>query len=164
MLLLRICSLTLASSLLTLAQPGIGAKYGARDPMACPSTKEPTSGPPSADQARKYLQCHRENVFNGGLYLLGDIVLEVGKGVPYNQYDQYSRPGDADASSPIYPIRGNLKSYQCFILKNYPAGKNCTMYDESKATGYCYRTSFGDWTCNMSGVKSMGTNGLPPPR
>jgi hypothetical protein len=146
------------------AQPGIGAKYGSRDPQTCDSTKEPTKGAPSVDQIRKYLPCHMEGTFNGGLYLIDDVNVQIGKGIPYATFDILARPGDADPASVIYPIRGSFKKYQCFQAKDYPAGQNCTVYAEPKASGICWRTTFGDWTCNMSGGGStVITPKMPPP-
>ena len=53
------------------AQTGVGAKFGARDPLTCASTKEPSKGAPSPEQAKQYVRCHWEKVEAGNsLFLL----------------------------------------------------------------------------------------------
>jgi hypothetical protein len=48
---------TIASTLeLAHGQPGIGSRYGSRDPSVCKSQKEPATGAPSPSQIADYLK------------------------------------------------------------------------------------------------------------
>lgn len=156
-----------------LAQKGIGAKYGARDPLTCASTKDPAKGAPSPEQAKQYLRCHLENVGSGAnLYLLENVSVEVGKGTPFLELPKSARPFNADPDALVYPIRGSYVQYQCSVLSamSQNAGKNCNSGAQKNATGHCFRTAFGDWTCNMSDIASMSStnrenrNNIPFPK
>ena len=160
-----ICSVALFTTAV-FGQQGIGAKYGSRDPATCPSIKEPAKGAPSAAQATKYTACTMEGEMSGNtLYLLQDVKVEVGGGTPLLQLSMISRPGNADPSGTVYAIRGSFKKYQCVIPSKYMenTGKNCRVYDTPKATGTCYRTNFGEWSCKMDGETGYGTADQAPP-
>ena len=48
-------------------------------------------------------------------------------------------------------------------MKN--VGKNCNAYDQPKATGMCYKTTFGDWRCTMIDINSYAPKPYQaPPR
>ena len=79
---------------------------------------------------------------------------------------------DVDASQPVYPIRGSYQQYQCNNPKTsvYKAGQNCSLSNIPKASGVCYKTTFGDWTCTIASdnpsadvVQSVQRN-VPGPR
>jgi hypothetical protein len=152
-----------------LAQTGIGRKFGARDPRTCSSRKEPTRGPISAAQAKQYFACDMESFAPSGavgdlLYLVTDIVVEVGKGRPFNALTDSRR--DIDPSQTIYPIRGSYVGFQCGVSGSIgaPAGHNCARNEAANQGGNCYKDSFGDWHCSMCCV--LGSNqrgGFPPP-
>ena len=151
-----------------LAQAGVGAPYGTRNPETCKSKKEPSKGAPSSEQARQLFACTVEGVSGGTLYLVEKVTIEVGKGTRFFDLAAGARPSDADRDGLIYPIRGSLRRYSCgipsSILNN--AGKNCTVFEEPKATGDCYRTSFGDWKCSMGDMSApdkYGSRNVPPP-
>jgi hypothetical protein len=156
------------------AQAGEGAKYGTRDPQTCASAKEPAKGAISAELARKYVICQKEEVAHtqGFIYLLENVTVEIGKGVPLLELSRGARPTDGDPDGVVYPIRGSLKEYQCAVASDGGAlgprynniGKNCNVYDEPKATGTCYRTTFGDWHCSMSDLNSRQIPNQPPPK
>lgn len=163
-------SVSLAAAALLLAAyglaaaPGIGAKYGARDPRTCSSTKEPTSGAISADQAKVYVICHEEKESRGDLYLVEDVKVEVGKPRPY-QVRVDSHP-DIDTTAPVYPVRGSFSQYQCVEVSDYMknAGKNCNRYDHPHAEGVCYKTNYGDWQCQMFDLNRTQTRDVAPPK
>lgn len=133
------------------AHVGVGAKYATRDPHTCGSTKDPAKGPISAEKAKQYVTCgydHEEK--NADLLWLIDVQqIEVGKPRPFSIRADSS---EADPSQPVYPIRGKIVNYQCHQLANgYARGKNCYFYNIPNATGSCFRTSFGDWKCELTG-------------
>ena len=152
------------------AQPSVGAKYGSREPRTCASMKLPAKGVLSAEQARQYFQCNREGIQSYMLYLWEDVKVEIGKGTPYRDLPGMSRPGNGDPDGLVYQIRGSFKKYQCSAQINSPLtgtnnfGKNCSIYNEPKATGTCYRDNFGEWQCNMSdfsGPPAIGDQPAP---
>jgi hypothetical protein len=151
------------------AQGGLGKKFGARDPRTCASKKEPASGAPTAAQLKAYFICDSEMMTRSGmvgdlLYLVTDVVVEVGKGRPFNQATDSNT--SIDPSQPVYPIRGSYVGWQCGVVgqPNSAAGKNCARNDASKVAGVCYKDTFGDWHCGM--CCALGSNqraGYPPP-
>ena len=61
------------------AQAGVGAKYGARDPAKCRSTKEPDKGAPTPEQVKRYVMCALEGeqgVAPPNLTLLENVQVE----------------------------------------------------------------------------------------
>ncbi len=82
-----------------------------------------------------------------------------------------------DPAAPVLPIRGSYDSYQCAVItvpKGGPGstvydtdntGKNCQITPQHNATGSCFRTTFGDWKCNMQAAPdpSLGKYNQPPP-
>ena len=131
--------------------------YGTREPLTCASTKEPAKGAPSAEQAARYFRCGPtgEGVRIRSLYLMEDVKVEVGKARPFRGGGMSGgvdiNMPDVDPSQPVYPIRGSFQQYQCNNPKTSisPEGKNCDQSNIPKASGVCYRTTFGDWTCTL---------------
>ena len=150
---------------LALAQNGVGAKYGARDPRICTDVKNPKSGAIDADQATKYVICNQEGVLSDQLYLIENVKVTVGGSRPYNSFsDSYAT--SIDTTAPVYPIHGSFDRYQCdkvsTVMEN--TGKNCNFYRYSKAEGKCFKTTFGDWYCNMQDLSNPNAQtALPPP-
>lgn len=145
------------------AQEGVGAKYGAREPARCADMSEPVDGAPSNEQALEYLKCTMEGESGGKLYLLKDVTVQVAPtGSPYNPLAPIP---DVDVTKPIFDIRGSLVQYQCEYIYSSRSneGKNCTAYDQPKAKGACWKTTFGDWVCHMSDMSNRNREaGLPP--
>lgn len=59
---------------------------------------------------------------------------------------------EIDVKFPLYPIRGSFTKYQCKDPKTdyiKIPGKTCNRTENPDAKGYCYKTTFGDWSCNM---------------
>src|SRR5690348_6662554 len=94
------------------AQPGIGSKYGSRDPLVCGSKTEPTRGAPSGQRLVDLVRCGSggERVYWDQLYLLENVKVEIGKARPYQPTDKANK---LDPSKPVYPIRGSFDKYQC---------------------------------------------------
>jgi hypothetical protein len=133
-------------------EKSISARYGSRDPRTCEDTKAPARGAITAALALKYLNCQMEYVSGGDLYLVENLKVEVGGGVPYAAIMGQRSLSEIDVKHPVYPIRGSLLRYQCqnrLTAARLPDA-NCNTYNEPKATGYCYKTTFGDWRCYMN--------------
>jgi hypothetical protein len=140
------------------AQPPAGAnKYGTRDPHTCANTKAPAGNTIDSAHAKQYFICQAEKVSGNMLYLVENVTVEVGGPT---RYDPRTQTGFSQMDTRISPIaiRGSFLEYQCSVLdamfdsrfNNF--GKNCNTYLNRKATGYCYKTTFGDWNCSMNDV------------
>ena len=149
----------------------ISARYGSRDPRTCEDTKAPARGAITAALATKYLNCQMEYISGGNLYLVENLKsVEVGGGIPYAAIIGHRSFSEIDVKHPVYPIRGSFLYYQCRNqLTEYvgPPNTNCATYNNPKATGYCYKTTFGDWKCNMTDStidtkESLRYNVAPP--
>jgi hypothetical protein len=74
-----------------------------------------------------------------------------------------------DPREPIWDIRGSFTLYRCDALasliaqNDFARTHNCWVSEQPKATGYCYKDTFGDWHCGLTGtVINWQTNSLPP--
>ncbi|HLY62525.1 MAG TPA: hypothetical protein VKV95_17425 [Terriglobia bacterium] len=158
---------------LTLAygQEGAGKKYDTRDPFECKSMKEPATGAPSPSQVKDYVRCNKisgESIAGGYIYLYENAEFEIGKARPFSAWSDAGRR-DIDNTQPVYPIRGAVDSYSCRPpgSMGFPPGKNCNVRKAASFTGTCFKTSFGEWSCQgklmgdpLSGVQ----NQVPPPK
>lgn len=47
-------------------------------------------------------------------------------------------------------------------------GKSCSTYENKHAMGECFRSGFGDWTCNMTDTNAVNDpetrSAIAPPR
>ncbi len=94
-----------------------------------------------------------EYVSSNDLYLVENVKVAVGGGIPYAAIIGHRSFSEIDVKHPVYPIRGSFLQYQCQDPKTAyvgPPNTNCITYNQPKATGYCYKTTFGDWRCHMS--------------
>ena len=146
----------------------ISAPYGAREPVTCESRAEPTQGKPTAAQAAQYVSCTLEGIGDGTLFLLENVqVREIGEA----RLEDARYFPDIAAGQPAFPIRGSLVRYACEREgRNTPTGRadpgaNCASYLEANASGHCYKTTAGTWSCSMSDlVPRERTEGVAPPR
>lgn len=135
-------------------------RYGTRDPQTCDDTSAPRSGVITAALARQYVICDREGVRRRAMHIVENVKVQVGGGRAYQPQSDLSY-SDIDVNSPIYPLRGSLSAYQCVEVdanrahSGFNLGRNCILFEERKATGSCYRTTFADWKCSMYGVSGM---------
>lgn len=153
------------------AQTSVGANYGSREPRTCEDTKAPAKGAITAALAAKYLNCQMEGLSGGSLYLVENVKVEaVGGGIPYAAIMGQRSLSEIDVKYPVYPIRGSFLQYQCQnrLTAARVADANCNTYNNPKATGYCYKTTFGDWRCNMNDPASGSAENIhhdvPPPK
>jgi len=96
------------------------------------------------------------------------VQFEIGKGNPYSAWSDAGNR-DIDNSQPVYPIRGTLDSYLCRPsgTMGFPAGKNCNVRKTVSFTGKCFKTTFGDWSCqgHLLGDPLVGViTNMPPPK
>jgi len=152
------------------ADVGMGAKYATRNPATCTSKTEPAKGAPTAEQARRYLLCGSASRVGEGedsfhhMVLMENVKVDIGKGRPFQGGNNSDiNMHDIDPRFPVYPIRGSFDMYQCSNIAAgdpwqsiYEAGKNCDVYEEHRATGSCFKTTFGDWDCSMGDANAGG--------
>jgi hypothetical protein len=100
------------------------------------------------------------------LMLVSEVTVQIGQGRSYNN-SNLNDATDADVTAQVYPIRGSLKRYICSPLPPrgiFPAGQQCSMFPAATAAGLCYKNTFGEWHCSMSGgLGSQGEFKQPPP-
>lgn len=148
----------------------INANYGSRDPRTCDDKKAPANGAITAALALKYLNCQMESVSGGSLYLVENVKVQVGGGISYASIRGSRILSEIDVKHPVYPLRGSLVRYQCQnrLTAARVADANCNTYNEPQATGYCYKTTFGDWSCYMSDMAASNPENVhhdvPPPK
>lgn len=159
---------TVGGTVTTRQNNSIFERYGSREPRTCEDTKSPAKVAITAELAKKYFICKAEGLNGNLLYLVENVKLEVGGPVPYDP-----TLGAFEAINvrvPLYPIRGSYLRYQCKNLINEHVGApdtNCNTYNQPKATGYCYKTTFGDWSCFMADRSNKDENwrrGIAPPK
>ena len=148
------------------AQPGVGAKFGSRDPQVCGSTKAGGKGPPDMKVVTAAVLCSNEKLSGTTLYLTEELKVDIAtKGRPHNPRTDIM--SEIDTGVPVYAIRGSFVSYQCSPVSDYMknAGKNCNMYRQPQASGLCYKTTFGDWKCSLMDLSNNQQEpGVPPPK
>lgn len=150
------------------ASAGVGAKYGARDPVTCAVRNVPRSGAPSPAQAAQYFRCDSEGEDgNDNLYFFTDVKVQVASARPFN-WASDGRSYQIDPHKPVYDIRGSFREHQC-SAKNGSAyehnpGHACNTGVAQNAEGNCYMSTFGDWHCHMSDIHlDLTTKNVAPP-
>ncbi len=152
------------------AAPGGGKEYDTRDPFVCASTKAPEKGAPSVAQVSDYVRCNQisgEKIAGGYISLFENARFEIGKGNPYSSWSDGGSIA-IDNSQPVYPIRGSFDLYSCRPpgSMGFPAGKNCNLRKATDFTGTCFKTTFGDWSCQGhttgDGLVGVQTEIAPP--
>jgi hypothetical protein len=149
----------------------VGAKYGTRDPRTCPNRAAPAHGAPSAEQVRQYVICELEH--GDGRYpmlLVTDVKVQIASVPrPQNQLINLNISADYDPREPVWDIRGSFTGYSCASLGSLIAGNdfahthNCDVSDYPSTAGYCYKNTFGDWHCNVSGAATNTRRYVLPP-
>jgi hypothetical protein len=146
---------------------GIGAQYGTREPTTC---KSRTTAPTSAAVAKQYVLCGMEG-FDGiqVMNILSDVNVQVGGQRAFN-YARDAADNQVDVKAQVIDIRGSYKQYSCTKpVTNggaYLETHNCVLFDQPVATGSCYKDTFGDWHCSLTGNRlgSTGVAGQMAPR
>jgi hypothetical protein len=143
-----------ATALQAQTSNGVGAPYGARDPVTCQSR----AAAPTAGTVKQYVRCGMEGIDGGGnLVLLTNLVVQMASPRAF-LYQQDSAKDKIDVRAPVIDIRGGYKSYQCGkpvlavsmgVITHTPG--TCNSYDQPVAQGACYKDTFGDWNCYLVG-------------
>ncbi len=164
-----------AATNILVRQIGVGSRFASRDPYSCTSRKEPASGDISAAMARQYFICDNEfterstmDMSKQELHLVTGVTVEVGAPRPFELLqDATPRNNDAgiDPHFPVYPIRGGFTNWSCEETSTYgySAGHNCDQMPMPKATGICFKSSFGEWHCNMTDLSGQMLQRQPAP-
>jgi hypothetical protein len=139
--------------------PQMNATYQTREPRLC---KALTAAPVQA-QAAALVQCTMDVDRPAGLFLMQDVKATLGAARSY-QSEIDSDLAEIDLAAPVYPLIGSLKIYWCSpVGVGYPAGKNCMLSPTPYAVGKCWKTTFGEWKCNLAGPASNTRSGFPGP-
>ena len=147
-------------------QASVSGPYGSREPVTCTAADQ-AAGKPTPAQVAQYIKCTLEGIGDGALFLIEDIqVREVGDAATV---DATFFP-DIDTRQPVYPIRGSLLRYNCerqgrnVSWGRADPGANCVMSLEANASGHCYKTTAGIWSCSMSDLAARKTEKVAPPK
>jgi hypothetical protein len=134
-------------------------QYKSRAPRTCAKV----TSPPSVGLAAVLVQCTMEADSAFGVGLVQDVKIDMGKSRKFVYQTDASLPG-IDLDAQVYPLEGNYSAYLCKTINNMsPAGANCIKTLMTNATGWCYKTSFGDYRCRMQGGQSQMVMGQPAP-
>ena len=134
-------------------------EYNARAPRACSKV----TSPPSAAQAAVLVQCTMDSLSATGLGLIQDVKLDMGSSRPFVYWTDAGLAG-IDLNAKVYELRGSYTGYFCTLVSaslNGP-GKNCIKSAVPKAQGWCWKTTFGDWSCKLQGGAPDMVNGPGP--
>jgi hypothetical protein len=147
-------------------QASVSGPYGAREPATCTAADQ-AQGKPTAAQVAQYIKCTLEGIGDGALFLIENIqVREIGDAGPFDA----SFFPDIDTRQPVYPIRGSLLRYNCdregrnVAWGRADPGANCVSFLEANASGHCYKTTAGVWSCSMSDLAGRKTEKVAPPK
>lgn len=161
--------LVLAAAQPVLAEAVSGAPWGSRNGTPCQSLTQKNA--PSAAQATAILKCRRDkaNESAGELWLMEKASIQVGASMPYAAaYHAWSMQG-ADTTKPVYPLRGSWTMAMCRnradLARYSPADaqRNCSETDY-QGEGVCWRTTFGDWDCTVTGRTGAQRQKTAPPQ
>src|SRR6185437_11446426 len=136
-------------------------EYQARAPRKCASVTKP----PSVAQAAIMVQCSMDGLGSTGLSLIQDVKIEMGKPRPF-VYQTDAGLAGIDLSEQVYPLRGSYTGYFCTKIGGtlVPAGHSCIRSAVPESQGWCWKTSFGDYTCKMHGGATPKMEpGMPAP-
>ncbi len=139
--------------------PEYNVQYQARNPRRCKTL----NAPPRADQVAAAVQCEMDVDRPTGLFLMQEVTVNMGNPRNYDA-DIDGDLKEIDPSAAVIPVYGSLKQFWCSpVGVGYPAGKNCTVSPMPQALGKCWRTTFGDWKCNLVGPSPNQRTGFPGP-
>ena len=143
----------------------VGARYGTRDPRIC--NRRPSQF--TAAEAKDVFICDSEHEFNGTLFLVSDVSVDIAKSRPFDPAIDAERPG-IDRSQPVLDIRATYNNYRCSPIPashmDNPNLHTCNEFHAANAAGGCYKNTAGDWHCALLDFNSSTTataKNVPPP-
>lgn len=150
-----------------IAMDGSGEAWGSRDPGSCNSTK--LNPPPNPKQVGDLLRCKYDVDVSGELWLIENIEVKVGAGVPFVElYNTYEME-NGDTGATVYPLAGSFTRVMCKTRKDIALyggdpERNCTTFDVPVAKGVCWPTTGDGWKCLMTGSSKATRERTPPPQ
>lgn len=143
----------------------VGARYGTRDPRIC--NRRPDHF--TAAEAKDVFICDAEHEFNGRLYLVSDVSIDVAKSRPFDPAIDAMKAG-IDQSQPVFDIRATYNNYQCSPIPashfDNPNIRTCSQFRATNAPGGCFKSTSGDWHCTLLhfNASTVATaKNVPPP-
>lgn len=87
--------------------------------------------------------------------LMERLTVQVGGAMPFVAlYNTFTMP-DADTTKRVHPLRGSWTWSRCLSRRDAAiygsAELNCREAVVPSGTGVCWRTTFGDWRCLLTG-------------
>lgn len=138
--------------------PTANALFGTRNPRQC----QPVKQKPSEAEAAALLQCALEAQSHDYMTLYNNVSVSMAGSRVY-QYRADSGNADIDTTAAVYPIRGSMDQYVCHQAGQMAPDQSCLITHMAKASGSCYKTTFGDWRCSMVDLSTTpGVNGPAP--
>jgi hypothetical protein len=134
--------------------PTMNERFASRNPRLCAQLMTP----PTPAQAKVLVQCDHESGsnpagMNPNFALVTDLQVQMSAPRDFQMIGT-SAP-DIDTKSQVYDLRGQGTSWMCQPVAGQggtrPAGENCMRSDAvPKGKGQCFKTTFGDWKCQMT--------------
>jgi hypothetical protein len=139
--------------------PQMNVNYQAREPRLCKGL----TAAPNPRQAAALVQCTMDVDRPTGLFLMQEVTLAMEAPRAYAG-ETDGNLAEIDMTAPVIALSGSLKVYWCSpVGPGYPAGRNCQMSPTPMAAGKCWKTTFGDWKCNLIGPTPNSRSGLAGP-
>ena len=145
--------------------PTYNEQFAARNPRVCAQLMTP----PTPAQAAVLVQCDHESASQtSGMYpaltLVTDVQVQMSAPRDFQGGMGTSAP-DVDVKGQVYDLRGQGTTWTCQKVGfRMAAGSNCIRSSAvPKGKGQCYRTTFGDWKCQMTVGSEEWTPGFKGP-
>jgi hypothetical protein len=138
--------------------PTMNAEYGVRNPRTCAKV----TSPPDVETAKALVQCNAERLADSALWVVTDLQVQMGspRAMTINDTDI----NDLDATSKIYPLKGQGTNWSCGLVSQWGVGTNCQKFLPSPDhPGRCWHTLFGEWKCSMGVGSSNWVTKQPGP-
>jgi hypothetical protein len=143
-----------------------GARFGTRDPRLC--NRRPTRL--AAEEAKEIFICDAEHEFDGSLFLVTEVQLDLFPPRPFDPALDARKPG-IDRAAQVVDIRATYNDFQCSPLPathlDNPNNRNCNQFRATNAPGSCFKNTGGDWHClptesSVAAMTSTAKNVGPP--
>lgn len=140
-----------------------GRDYGTRSPRTCAQVK----AQPNRQQMAALVQCSSEAYLSGYITLLDQVKVQPGIARAYDSRIDGKHQG-IDVRAEIIPLRGSEVNYICEPVTGSSStnkGKNCSVFIEPQAQGECWRSTSGQWQCQMGEITGTpNAVSQPPPK